>query len=216
MTDDTTISTRQEQELSMDEILSSIRTIITEEQESKTEATRRTFPEDSTTNPSGARIMEDLPQFDRDDDFDLPNFKEESNLGQFNKEYVNEHSIFPDEDFEVKKSNERSFQEQTDPYYRQDQFAREASASEDRISKALKGIVESYDQRSRRLNYKQEDSSERWKEEGNLNRLTDLLNVLIEKTITGRVEAWLNTHLPRMLEKALLRELERLAGQMKF
>ena len=63
MIDDTKTSNRHEHELSMDEILSSIRNIITEDQEIKPEL-RRTFPEDSTTNPSGARMMDDLPKFD--------------------------------------------------------------------------------------------------------------------------------------------------------
>ena len=70
MIDESKISNRPEHELSMDEILSSIRNIITEDQEAKPEL-RRTFPEDSTTNPSGARMMEGLPKFDAESSFTL-------------------------------------------------------------------------------------------------------------------------------------------------
>lgn len=213
MIDDTKISNRHEQELSMDEILSSIRNIITEDQEIKAE-NRRTFPQDSTTNPSGARMMEDLPKFDREDEFVLPNFNEDKQFSKADSSYVSERSIFPDEDFNIQHQNERSLKEQSDPYYQQERFSREASSPEDRISKALKDIVESYGQRG---GYESRVESVNKIEQGtNLNRFTEIFQSMIEKALTARIEEWLTTHLPGILEKAIVRELERVASQIRF
>ena len=213
MVDDTKISNRQEQELSMDEILSSIRNIITEDQEIKAE-NRRTFPEDSNTNPSGARMMEDLPKFDREDEFVLPNFNEDKQFNKVNSSQVSERSIFPDEDFNIQQQNERSLREQSDPYYQQERFSREASSSEDRISKALKDIVDSYGQRT---GYdSRAEAVKKVEQNVNLNRVTEVFQSMIEKALTARIEEWLSTHLPGLLEKAIFRELERIASQIRF
>lgn len=212
MIDDTKISNRQEHELSMDEILSSIRNIITEDQEVKSE-NRRTFPQDSTTNPSGARMMEDLPKFDQEDEFVLPNFKEEKQFTKRGDSYASERSIFPDEDFNIQHQNERSLRDQADPYYEAERFSRDAHSTEDRISKALKNIVESYGQRK---HAPQMESVNKTEQNVNLNRFTEVLQPLIERIMTARIEEWLNKHLPEMIEKAILRELERVANQIRF
>lgn len=213
MIDDTKVADRADQELSMDEILSSIRNIITEDQENK-RGHRRTFTEDSTTNPSGARVMEDLPKFDSEDDFVLPNFNEDSekDVKKGGNKPAYHHPVFPDEDFEVRQQNEHSFQEQSNPYYRREQFVREAESAEDRISKALKGIVESYGQRNA---YNKGDVfvSEQAQ---NSSRLTEVINTMIEKIVVVRIEEWLHTNLSRILEKAILRELEQIVSKMKF
>ncbi|MCP5322460.1 MAG: hypothetical protein H6492_00405 [Candidatus Paracaedibacteraceae bacterium] len=213
MIDDTKVADRADQELSMDEILSSIRNIITEDQENK-RGHRRTFPEDSTTNPSGARVMEDLPKFDNEDDFVLPNFNEKSekDVRQDFQKSAFPRSVFPDEDFEMRQQNERSFQEQVKPYYLREQFVREAESTEDRISKALKGIVESYGQRS---TYNKDDVSMYEQVQGS-SKLTDVINTMIEKIVVVRIEEWLHTNLSRILEKAILRELEQIVSKMKF
>ncbi len=215
MIDDTKTSNRQDHELSMDEILSSIRNIITEDQEIKPEL-RRTFPEDSTTNPSGARMMESLPKFDQDE-FVLPNFKEEElKERKLEERTMQNQSVFPDEDFNLKQRNERSFQETTDPYYKREQFIRDASSGEDRISKALKGIVDSYVQQNMPDLRKEEPvrSFESLYTPGG--RLTETISAVVEKTMLIRVEEWLQRNLPGILEKAILRELERVINQMKL
>lgn len=215
MIDDTKTATRPEHELSMDEILSSIRNIITEDQETKS-GNRRTFSEDSTTNPSGARMMDDLPKFDKEDDFVLPNFREDANE-RLNSEFSQpavKPVVFPDEDFEVRHQNERSFQEQSSPYYRQEQFVRDASSTEDRISKALKGIVESYAQRNS-VSYKEE--LQRTVEQGNMSsRMTEVINSMVEKIVMVRIEEWLHVHLSVILEKAILKELEQIVSRLKI
>lgn len=215
MIDDTKTSNRHEHELSMDEILSSIRNIITEDQETKPEL-RRTFPEDSTTNPSGARMMEDLPKFDQDD-FVLPNFKEEElKERKFEERQMQNQSVFPDEGFNLNQRNERSFKETSDPYYKREQFTREASSSEDRISKALKGIVDSYVHQNipgSRIEEPVRSFEPQYTSSG---RLTETISSVVEKAMLVRVEEWLNRNLPGILEKAILRELERIINQMKL
>lgn len=214
MIDETKMSNRPEHELSMDEILSSIRNIITEDQETRSEL-RRTFPEDSTTNPSGARMMEGLPKFD-EDDFVLPNFKEEELKERKAEErHVERTSVFPDEDFNLKQRNERSFQEKNDPYYKREQFTREAGINEDRISKALKGIVDSYVHQNFQ-DSKKEDREFSFEQNYSSSRLNETINAMIEKTMLTRVEGWLHKNLPEILEKAILRELDRVANQMKL
>ena len=215
MIDDAKTSNRHEHELSMDEILSSIRNIITEDQETKPEL-RRTFPEDSTTNPSGARMMEDLPRFDQDE-FVLPNFKEEEiNERKLEERTLRNQSVFPDEDFNLKHRNERSVQETTDPYYKREQFTREASSNEDRISKALKGIVDSYVQQNMSDLRKEEPVRSFEPQYAPAGRLTETISAVVEKTMLLRVEEWLHRNLPGILEKAILKELERVINQMKL
>lgn len=211
--DDTKVSDRADQELSMDEILSSIRNIITEDQDNKM-GQRRTFSEDSTTNPAGARVMEDLPKFDSEDDFVLPNFNEDSekDLKMDRQKQAYPPSVFPDEDFEFRRKNERSFQDQSSPYYRREQFVRDAESTEDRISKALKGIVESYGQRS--VSHKEDVSV--YEQVQSSSRLTEVINTMIEKIVVVRIEEWLHKNLSRILEKAILRELEQIVSKMKF
>lgn len=215
MIDDAKTSNRHEYELSMDEILSSIRNIINEDQEIKPEL-RRTFPEDSTTNPSGARMMEDLPKFDQDE-FVLPNFKEEElkerKLEERNRQSA---SVFPDEDFNLKQRNERSFKEMTDPYYNRERFTREASSNEDRVSKALKGIVDSYVQQNMQGAQKEDPESLFDPHHASSGRLAETIATAVEKVMLMRVEEWLNKNLPGILEKAILRELERIINQMKL
>lgn len=214
MIDESKISNRPEHELSMDEILSSIRNIITEDQETKPEL-RRTFPEDSTTNPSGARMMEGLPKFD-DDEFVLPNFKEEELKERRSEERHRDNtSVFPDEEFKIRQRNERSLQESAQPFYKRDEFAREAVTSEDRISKALRGIVDSYVHQNTQ-DSKNEESVFSFAHKQSSGRLNETINAMVEKTLLTRVDEWLHKNLPGILEKAILRELERVAGQMKL
>lgn len=214
MIDDTKTSNRYEHELSMDEILSSIRNIITEDQETKPEL-RRTFSEDSTTNPSGARMMESLPKFDQDE-FVLPNFKEEElKERKLDERAMQNQSVFPDEDFNLKQRNERSFQETADPYYKREQFTRDASSNEDRISKALKGIVDSYVHQNM-SGLRKEEPVRSFEPQYTSGRLTETISAVVEKTMLLRVEEWLNKNLPGILEKAILRELERVINQMKL
>lgn len=214
MTEETSLSNRQDHELSMDEILSSIRNIINEDQDKRPES-KRTFPEESTTNPAGARMMGDLPAFDHEDDFVLPNFKEEElKARKAEPKEKRQTSVFPDEGFETKHRNERSFQEQSEPYYQQEQFARDANATEDKISRTLKAIVESY---AKKHTPYQESEVERSLEYGShTSRLSDYISTMIEKIIVIRVEEWLQRHLPGILEKAILKELERVLHQMKI
>ncbi|MDP3935515.1 MAG: DUF2497 domain-containing protein, partial [Alphaproteobacteria bacterium] len=119
------------------------------------------------------------------------------------------------EDFNLKQSNERSFKEMTDPYYNRERFTREASSSEDRVSKALKGIVDSYVQQNMHGSRKEgpEPSFESHYTPG---RLTETIATVIEKTMLLRVEEWLSKNLPGILEKAILRELEKVINQMKL
>jgi|GEM_PF-1778297 cell pole-organizing protein PopZ len=214
MIDDTKTSNRHEHELSMDEILSSIRNIITEDQETKPEL-RRIFPEDSTTNPSGARMMEDLPKFDQDE-FVLPNFKAEELKERKLEERVQKQSIFPDEEFNLNQRNERSFKEATDPYYKREQFTREASSNEDRISKALKGIVDSYVQNNMPEARKEEPVASFETYHRSTGRLTETISSVVEKAMLVRAEEWIHKNLPGILEKAILREIERIINQMKL
>ena len=214
MIDDTKTSNRHDHELSMDEILSSIRNIITEDQEIKPEL-RRIFPEDSTTNPSGARMMEDLPKFDQDE-FVLPNFKAEELKERKIEERMQNQSIFPDEEFNLNQRNERSFKETTDPYYKREQFTREASSNEDRISKALKGIVDSYVQNNMPEARKEEPVASFETHHRSTGRLTETISSAVEKAMLVRAEEWINKNLPGILEKAILRELERIINQMKL
>ncbi len=214
MIDDSKISSHPENELSMDEILSSIRNIITEDQETKPEL-RRTFPGESTTNPSGARMMEGLPKFD-DEDFVLPNFKEDELKERRAEERHRDcTSVFPDEEFNVRQRNERSLQESAESFYKRDEFIREAGASEDRISKALRGIVDSYVHQNIQ-EIKKEESSFSYEQKQNSGRLNETINAVVEKTLLTRVDEWLHKNLPGILEKAILRELERVANQMKL
>lgn len=204
---------RQEQELSMDEILSSIRTIITEDQESKKEV-RRIFPHDSTTNPSGARMMEGFPKFN-EDDFVMPNFKEiEIEERKAEERESPKHSVFPDEAFEVKFQNERSFKEMNDQYYQRDPYVRDASVQEDRISKALKKIVDTYVHRNTQETVREQVV--RHDMEYKTDHLTTTINSMLEKTILDRVEEWLQSQLPEIVEKAILKELERVMSRVKF
>jgi cell pole-organizing protein PopZ len=212
MIDDT--KNRQEQELSMDEILSSIRNIITEDQESTNEV-RRIFPHDSTTNPSGARMIEDLPKFE-EDYFELPNFKaEELEERRAEERELKKQSVFPDEAFEVKFSNERSFKESSDSFYQRDFYARDANAEEDRISKALKGIVDSYVQRNTHEKVVREHPV-RHEVEYTTDRLTATINTMLERKVLTHIEEWLERQLPEIVEKAIIRELERVMSRMKF
>lgn len=205
---------RQEQELSMDEILSSIRNIITEDQTSTTEV-RRVFPYESTTNPSGARMMEDLPKFE-EDDFVLPNFKAaELEERKAEEREHKKHTVFPDESFEMKFSNERSFKESSDPFYQRDSYVRDANAQEDRISKALKGIVDSYAQRN--INEKVvREHPVRPEMEYTTDRISAIINAMLEKRVLIQVEEWLQRELPEIVEKAIIRELERVMSRMKL
>lgn len=211
MIDDT--KNQQEQELSMDEILSSIRNIITEDQGSTPEV-RRIFPHDSTTNPSGARMIEDLPKFEGDD-FVLPNFKaEELEERKAEERGHKKHGVFPDELFEMKFSNERSFKESSDPFFQRDFYARDANTQEDRISKAMKGIVDSYVQRN---SYEPvREHPVRHEVEYTTDRLTATINTMLEKKVLAHVEEWLHRQLPEIVEKAIIRELERVMSRMKF
>jgi cell pole-organizing protein PopZ len=215
MIDNRQTSNQQERELSMDEILSSIRNIITEDQEVKPEL-RRTFPEDSTTNPSGARLMDGLPKFDQDE-FVMPNFKEEDlKERKLEVQVMQSESVFPDDDVEFKHRNERSFSETTEPFYQHEQFTREASSNEDRISKTLKGIVDSYVQQNLSDSKKEEPASSYDIHHKSAERLTEIITTVLEKAMLVRVEEWLNRNLPEILEKAILRELERIINQMKL
>lgn len=214
MMSDSKLTNRPEHELSMDEILSSIRNIITEDQETKSEM-RRTFADDSTTNPSGARMMEGLPKFD-DDDFVLPNFKEEELKERKAEERQMERtSVFPDDQFDLRQRNESSLQESSDPYYKRDQFTRNAGMNEDRISKALKGIVDSYVHQNM-YESKKDESVFLFEQKQSTGRLNETINAMVEKTLLARVDEWLHKNLPGILEKAILRELERVANQMKL
>lgn len=207
MIDDTKLSGLQERELSMDEILSSIRNIITEDQE-KPAGIKRTFPENSTTNPSGARMLDELPTFESKEMFSLPDFKEELGSFKADTQRRTQAPVFQDESFETRHRNETSLKEQSKPFHNQEHFNRDAAASEDRISHALRGIVESYG------NLLQKESVQREELLMGNNKMNEIINQMIEKIVSHRVEEWLHAHLPEILEKAIIRELERIAHKM--
>lgn len=200
-----------EEDLSMDEILSSIRSIITEEKDVD-KVSKRIFAEDSSTNPSGARVMEDIPTFENNDSFDLPNFYEED----FNKQDKIDHKqfakkeVFPDEDFERNRENERAFAQESESYYSQPKYFREVGGnSEDRLSSALKTIVDSYATRKIKENNREEEFLDHTK-------MTHAIDSVIEKIIVSRVEAWLQENLSEIIEKTIVRELERVALNLKI
>ncbi len=211
-------SAPQEQELSMDEILSSIRNIITEDQESRPEE-KRTFTEDATTNPSGARQMGDLPKFDSDGGFQLPDFYQEKKNKTQAVASPKRDEVFPDEGFKQHFSNETSFKEKQAPYFNQAEFSREAHASVgDNISSALKGIVESYANKKVQQSVVSESPQADTSNLGfaGSSKLNDMINTMIEKIVVIRIEDWLHQNLSGILEKVILRELERVLTQLKI
>lgn len=201
-----------EEELSMDEILSSIRSIITEEKDVD-KATKRIFSEDSTTNPSGARPMEDIPKFDNNDGFTLPKFYEqvEETPKKREKKIFALDEVFPDEEFQLKQVNERALSEENEPYFRKEKYFREVGENaEDRLSSALKTIVDSY-------------ATQKLKEappepDFNLDhsKIAHSIDKMIEKIIVKKVESWLHENLSTIIEKTIVKELERIASEMRI
>jgi hypothetical protein len=64
-------------ELSMDEILKSIRNIITEDRVKQSAEPQPIFRHGSDTNPSGARPLDPIPSFSKDDPFEFQNLAPE-------------------------------------------------------------------------------------------------------------------------------------------
>lgn len=215
---DTKTSATQEKELSMDEILSSIRSIITEDQETRSE-NKRTFSPDSTTNPSGARQLSDIPKFDKDDDFQLPNFYEQKKEVESSVKAKQQEAVFPEETFDRNFVNETSFQERQAPYFDQKAYSRNAhvdSETKETISSALKDIVASYAQRAVSQAKQESSEAEQGLSAAGSSRLNEMINLMIEKIVVVRIEEWLHKNLSGILENAILRELERVLTQMKI
>lgn len=200
-----------DEDLSMDEILSSIRSIITEEKDVD-KASKRIFSEESNTNPSGARVLEDVPKFDKDNGLDLPNFYEEDEVkpSTLDMKLDMRTETFPDEDYKQIREDERAFAQESKPYYNQEKYFRSVGENpEDRLSSALKNIVDSYATRKIQETRAEEELFERTK-------VSHAIDGVIEKIIVNRVEAWLHENLAGIIEKTIVRELERIALDMKI
>lgn len=200
-----------DEDLSMDEILSSIRSIITEEKDVD-KASKRIFSEESNTNPSGARVLEDIPKFDKDNGLDLPNFYEEDDVkpSTLDMKLDMRTETFPDEDYKQIREDERAFAQEGKPYYNQEKYFRSVGENpEDRLSSALKNIVDSYATRKIQETRAEEELFERTK-------VSHAIDGVIEKIIVNRVEAWLHENLAGIIEKTIVRELERIALDMKI
>ncbi len=187
-------------ELSMEEILKSIRTIITEDKMKQAAEPAPIFKHESTTNPSGARPLDPLPLFSKQDDFSIPD------------SFGGRESIFPQSDTPYRtnipildelKHSEYSLREPLNQ-------ASERESVAEKVRSHLHEPLSSHEYAPSQSHFSTQNQTPSFSNQ-NLgeSKTSEVLKVLIDQAVSNRLQHWIDANLPRLVEQALTKELEK-------
>ena len=201
-------------ELSMDEILKSIRNIITEDKMKQAVEPTPIFKHESTTNPSGARPLDPLPIFSKKEEFS-PSEPQESFRDPIRSDNPYRMNIPVTDEI---KHHEYQLQEPAN-------IMSEREAVAEKVRSHLHEFQNSPVHERPHTHHHRSYEPETLYEEPSLfqeqnysgeSKLSEMLRLLIDQAVSNKIQHWIDTNLPRLVETALTKELEKVLRMLRF